>query len=106
MGALRQGDCNEVGRGTGAVSAPVARNIMQSIISIRDIEPSSEVTPRVYTWLDTKYVKTPNVIGLNKKEASKVLKGFKIEYSGDGDIVLFMSPEPGYYIKKGGRAKC
>ena len=35
----------------------------------------------------------------------KLLKEFKIEYSGTGEVVLYMSPEPGYYVKKGGTIK-
>ena len=73
----------------GTVSAPIAKNIMKNIISIKGLKPSKDVTPRTYTWLDTKYVQVPNVIGLSKKEITKVLKGFEIIYSGVGDKVIY-----------------
>ena len=89
----------------GTVSAPIAKSIMQSIISIKDLKPSDEVTPRTYTWLDTKYVMCPSVVGLTKKEASKKLKGFKVEYSGSGDNVIYQEPQEGLYIKEGSTIK-
>lgn len=89
----------------GTVSAPIAKSIMQSIISIKDIKSSDEVTPRTYTWLDTKYVMCPSVVGLTKKEASKKLKGFKVEYSGSGDNVIYQEPQEGLYIKEGSTIK-
>lgn len=84
----------------GTVSAPIAKNIMKNIISIKDIPPASEVTPREYTWLDTKYVKCPNVLGKTKKEATALLKGFQVEYSGTGDTVIYQEPEADLYIKE------
>ena len=89
----------------GTVSAPIAKGIMKNIISIKDIKPSSEVTPREYTWLDTKYVKAPNVLNLTKKEASSLLKGFKVEYNGSGDTIIYQDPEPDIYIKENGTIK-
>ncbi len=89
----------------GTVSAPIAKGIMENIISIREIKPSSEVTPREYTWLDTKYVKAPNVLNLTKKEASSLLKGFKVEYSGTGEKIIYQEPEPDIYIKENGTIK-
>jgi stage V sporulation protein D (sporulation-specific penicillin-binding protein) len=89
----------------GTVSAPIAKNIMKNIISIKGLEPSSEVTPRTYTWLDTKYIKLPNVVGLSKKEVSKVLKGFEVIYSGSGDNVMYQEPKEGTYIKENGTVK-
>lgn len=89
----------------GTVSAPIAKSIMQSIISIKDIKPSDGVTPRTYTWLDTKYVMCPSVVGMTKKEASKKLKGFKVEYSGSGDNVIYQEPQEGLYIKEGSTIK-
>ena len=89
----------------GTVSAPIAKNIMKSIISIKGLGPSAEVTPREYTWLDTKYVKAPDVINKTKKEATQLLKGFKVEYSGEGDNVIYQEPEAGTYVKENSTIK-
>lgn len=89
----------------GTVSAPLAKSIMKNIISIRGLEPAKEVTPRTYTWLDIKYKPVPNVVGLSKKEVSKVLKGFEIIYSGTGDTVMYQEPKSGTYIKENGTVK-
>ncbi|MBE6146213.1 MAG: stage V sporulation protein D [Firmicutes bacterium] len=86
----------------GTVSAPIAKNIMKNIISIKDIKPSKDVTPRTYTWLDVKYKQVPNVVGLSKKEVTKILKGFEVIYSGSGDTVMYQEPKEGTYIKENG----
>ncbi len=85
----------------GVVSAPIARNVLLSAIDILNIKPSDDGMPKEYTWLDKKYSILPNVVGMSKKEATKALKNFKIEYSGVGDTVLYMSPKAGYYVKEG-----
>lgn len=89
----------------GTVSAPVAKNIMLDLIDILDISPSSEGMTKEYTWLDTKYTKLPNVLGLSLKEAQKELKSFKIEYSGEGSKIIHQSPDAGYYVKENGVVK-
>lgn len=85
----------------GTVSAPIAKNILTSAIDIFDIKPSKEVMPREYTWLDQKYVLLPNVIGQNIDEAKKTLKGFKIEYNGQGNRIIYEMPEGNTYVKEG-----
>ncbi|MBR1413267.1 MAG: stage V sporulation protein D [Bacilli bacterium] len=89
----------------GTVSAPIAKNVMKSAIDILGIEPSKDVIPREYTWLDTKYVVLPSVLGMNKEEATKVLKGFKVEYSGNGDTVTYQSPKENLYVEEGSTVK-
>lgn len=89
----------------GTVSAPIAKNILKSIISIKDIEPSADVIPREYTWLDTKYIKAPDVVNKTLKEAQKELKQFKIETTGDGENVIYQSPEAGLYVKENSTIK-
>lgn len=89
----------------GTVSAPVAKNVLTSAIEIFDIKPDLEGMEKEYRWYEDSYVKLPDVIGMSKKDAIKLLKDFKVEYSGTGEIVLYMSPEPGYYVKKGGSVK-
>ena len=86
----------------GTVSAPIAKSFLTSAIEILDINPSKDVMPKEYTWLDTKYVVVPDVIGLSKEEMEKLLKDFKINYTGNGDKVTYQNPEGGTYIKEGG----
>ena len=85
----------------GVVSAPIARSVLLSAIDILGIEPSYEGMAKEYTWLDKKYSILPNVVGMSKEEATKTLKNYKIEYSGVGDTVIYMSPEAGYYVAEG-----
>lgn len=89
----------------GTVSAPLAKNIMKNIISIKGLKPSKDVTPRTYTWLDIKYKQVPNVVGLSKKEVTNILKGFDVIYSGSGDTVMYQEPDEGTYIKENGTVK-
>ncbi len=89
----------------GTVSAPVAKNVLMTAIDVLDIEPDLDGMAKEYEWYETEYIKLPDVTGLSKTEARKLLKDFKIEYSGDGETVLYMSPEPNYYIKRGGTVK-
>ena len=86
----------------GTVSAPIAKNIMESAIEILDIKPSVEGMPKEYNWHDTKYIIVPDVIGKDLKEAQKLLKGFKLEYSGKGNKIIYQSPKANYYTKDGG----
>ncbi len=57
--------------------------------------------PREYTWLDEKYYQIPNVVGMKLSDAQKALKGYKIEYNGSGNKVIYQSPKANYYVKEG-----
>ena len=39
------------------------------------------------------------------EEAKKVLKGFKVEYSGSGDKIIYQSPNANSHVKEGGDVK-
>ena len=77
----------------GTVSAPIAKNIMIDIIEKLKIEKSPYTLEKVYNWYDTKYVKVPDVEGLELKEAKKLLKDFTVNYSGNGNIVKSITPK-------------
>ena len=89
----------------GTVSAPIAKNIMIDIIEALDIPKSEYTLDKEEFWYDTKYVKIPNVIGLELKEAKSSLKGFTINYSGTGNIIKNISPEPGAIVKENSTIK-
>ncbi len=85
----------------GTVSAPIAKNILQTAIDVLDIEERLDGMPKEYTWLDKKYVTVPNVVGMDVESAKEQLKGFNIEYTGNGTKVIYQSPQAGYYVEEG-----
>lgn len=84
----------------GTVSAPIAKNIMLSIIDYEGYSKVETDKTREYTWLDQKYIKLPDVTGLSLKEAKKLLKGFSIDYSGSGNTIIAQSPEGNAFVKE------
>lgn len=89
----------------GVVAAPIAKAIFSSYIEMNNVPKSKDTIPKTYNWLDTKYSILPNVIGKTIKEANNILKGYKIEYSGEGNKVIYQSPEPEYYVSDGSTVK-
>ncbi len=80
-------------------TTPFVRKILLDIISIMGIEKQEGQTIKDYEWYDKKYYEVPNVVGLTKKEAKKLLTSFTIEYVGEGNKVISQTPEAGtrYY---------
>lgn len=89
----------------GTVAAPVAKSILETAISVLDIESSTEGMAKEYNWMDTKYMQIPDVTGMSLEEAKENLKGFSLEYSGDGTKVIYQSPIGNSYVKEGGVVK-
>ena len=89
----------------GTVSAPIAKNIMYDIIDELKIEPSEYTLDRTYNWYDTKYVKVPNIVGMNIDDAKKELKKFTINYVGNGKIIRRVSPNAGTYLPENATIK-
>ena len=89
----------------GTVSAPIAKNVLETAINIFGFKESKDGMTKEYRWLDQKYVVLPNVVGMSVSDAKKTLKGFQIEYSGEGDKILYQSPSGDSYIKENGTVK-
>ncbi|MBQ6282238.1 MAG: stage V sporulation protein D [Bacilli bacterium] len=85
----------------GTVSAPIAKEILTDCINILNIKEDN-VKPKEYNWNEIKYLDVPNVVGMKKEDAIKLLKDFTINYSGTGDYVKEQSPEANKRIKYGG----
>ena len=89
----------------GTVSAPIAKNVMLSIIDAKGYKPVKNELLREYLWLDTKYYIVPSVVGLELNEAKKQLKNFKVEYSGTGNKIIEQTPKADTYVKEGSIVK-
>lgn len=85
----------------GTVSAPIAKSILVDAIVALKIEKPSGGIEKEYQWYEQEYLKLEDVVGMKIEEAKKVLKDFTIEYTGNGNKVIFMSPTAGTSIMKG-----
>ncbi|MCM1371186.1 MAG: stage V sporulation protein D [Clostridium sp.] len=85
----------------GTVAAPIARNILLDAIDILNIEKRDGTTEKKYNYGDKKYVTIPNVVGLSVSDAKKELKGFDLEFSGNGNTISYQSPSAGIRILEG-----
>ena len=85
----------------GTIAAPIAKRILESAIDILNIEKRENEIEREFNFLDRQYVEVPNVVGMNVSDAVKILKQFKVEYSGDGENVTYQSPSSGEKIYEG-----
>lgn len=85
----------------GTVAGPIARNVMLDIIEALDIKKRSGGMEKEYNYLDRKYADVPNVVGMKVDEAMPLLKKFKVEFTGTGEIVEYQSPIGGERIYEG-----
>ena len=85
----------------GTVAAPIAKNFLINAIDILNIDKRENAIEREYLYTDKQYAVVPDVVGMNVKEATKLLKQFKVEYSGSGSIVTYQSPSRGTSIYEG-----
>lgn len=89
----------------GTVAAPIARTVLNDSINILNIKKPKGSSEKKYNYNDRKYVTIPDVEGKNIEEASKMLKQFKIEYSGNGEKVVYQSPKKSERIFEGEKIK-
>lgn len=85
----------------GVVSAPIAKSILLDSIDALGIEKRQTTSEKKYNWDDKKYYTVENVIGKSPKEASKILSKYKVEYSGNGNIVIEQTPSANTRLEEG-----
>ncbi|HHW68986.1 MAG TPA: stage V sporulation protein D [Tenericutes bacterium] len=85
----------------GTIAAPIVRSVLLDSIDILGIEKRDDGLPKNYNYLDRRYAEVPNVIGLDASEAVKLLKSFKVEFSGSGNKVTYQSPAANTQIYEG-----
>ena len=76
-------------------TTPFARKILLDIIEALDIKKQKGGLEKDLEWTDKITYEVPNVIGLTKDEAKKLLVNFTVEYSGTGEYIISQSPEAG-----------
>ena len=75
----------------GTVAAPIAKNVLYDSANILGIEKRAEVIEKNYNYLEKKHVEVPDVTGMNANDALKLLKSFKVTFTGNGNIIKYQS---------------
>ena len=88
----------------GVAASPIVKNVLKDIISIYDIKETKETLPMVYRWNDQTYITIPSIIGKSKKEAVSLLKGLKVEFIGEGNVID-SNPKEGSRVKSNSTIK-
>lgn len=85
----------------GQIAAPVAKQLFSDIFNYLDLKVDASKDDIEKSML--KDVTIPEVRGLNKSEAIKILKsqGLGCDIDSNGDYIIDMNPKPGYTVKEG-----
>ena len=86
----------------GTIAAPLAGEILEQSINYLGIERDYEnqIEKNLRWFLDTPTYKVDNYIGKNKKDI-KLNQFYKYIFYGEGNTVIYQSPNPGEKIKEG-----
>ena len=71
----------------GTIAAPVARNILKDSIDILNIKEPTGYSEKNYNFYEKKFIQVSDVKGKTLSEALKLLKDFKVEYTGSGRVI-------------------
>ncbi|EIJ81597.1 stage V sporulation protein D [Bacillus methanolicus PB1] len=85
----------------GVVSAPIVGSIMGDSLRAMGVKPRKDQLDKKMTYTDPRMIEVPDLVGLSKKELREVFLNFKIDASGEGDIVVKQTPQPGVKLKEG-----
>ena len=75
--------------------------MLLNAIDILDIKKRKNSIEREYLYTDKQYKVVPNVVGMDVTEAVKLLKDFKVEYSGNGEKITYQNPSANSEIYEG-----
>ncbi len=86
--------------GGGALCAPIAAQVVEQAMQVRNIEPRYDGKEA-----ENRSISTPNVIGKDIETAKKELENDKLKYKviGNGEKVLSQSPSANSTVPLGGR---
>jgi stage V sporulation protein D (sporulation-specific penicillin-binding protein) len=87
----------------GQITAPVAKQVFNDIFNYLSIDVDASSEDIAKSML--KEVIIPEVRGLKKDQAAKILKGQQLDYQfdGSGEFVTDINPKPGYSVKEGSK---
>ncbi|MBB6282067.1 MULTISPECIES: stage V sporulation protein D [Geobacillus] len=85
----------------GTVAAPIVGKVMEDSLRAMNVKPRKDQLAKERDWNEPKVIEVPNLIGLTKNDLQEQLFDLKLDVSGEGNVVVEQSPEPGAKVKEG-----
>lgn len=85
----------------GTTVGPISKAVLKDCIKALNIEKREGGKEKKYVWTDPKTYTVPNVTNKSVSDAKKELEGFTVSVEGDGDKVIYQSPEAGVKLEEG-----
>jgi stage V sporulation protein D (sporulation-specific penicillin-binding protein) len=84
----------------GVVAAPIVGKIIGDSLRAMGVEKRTNQIEKERIWSDEPLVKVPDLVGRTKREINESYYELKLDVSGEGNMVLAQSPEPGMKVKQ------
>ncbi|WJQ04701.1 stage V sporulation protein D [Geobacillus stearothermophilus] len=85
----------------GTVAAPIVGKIIEDSLRVMGVKPRKDQLEKERGWDEPRVIEVPNLIGLTKKDLQEQFFDLKLDVSGEGDVIVEQSPEPGVKVKEG-----
>lgn len=85
----------------GTTVGPIAKAVLKDSIKALNIERRDGGMDKKYKWPDPKTKEVADVVGMGVEEAKAELEGLNVIIEGNGDKVIYQSPEAGAKLDEG-----
>ena len=85
----------------GTTVGPIAKAVLKDSIKALNIERRDGGMDKKYKWPDPKTKEVADVVGMGVEDAKAELEGLNVIIEGNGDKVIYQSPEAGVKLDEG-----
>ncbi|KYG35179.1 stage V sporulation protein D [Alkalihalobacillus trypoxylicola] len=85
----------------GQVVAPIVGTIIEDSLRAMGVEKRDDQIEKELNWDEEPLIEVPDMIGLTRREIHDSFYELHVQATGEGQIVVAQSPEPGEKIKTG-----
>ncbi|MED3719718.1 stage V sporulation protein D [Geobacillus stearothermophilus] len=85
----------------GTVAAPIVGKVIEDSLRVMGVKPRKDQLEKERGWDEPRVIEVPNLIGMTKKDLQEQFFDLKLDVSGEGDVIVEQSPEPGVKVKEG-----
>lgn len=83
----------------GVVAAPIVGKIIGDSLNAMGVEKRQDQIEKERLWTDEPLIEMPDLIGRTRREINQSYYELRLDVSGEGEVVLAQSPEPGVKVK-------